>query len=105
MYLYREPDIISEIKREITIGHMKRMPEGRIVKEVFKNIPEGKRSLGKPSKRWLDDIANDLKKMDVRCRRRTARDGDAWKWILKETRVQHKKRAGGEAVTAGVNKY
>jgi len=33
---------------------------------MFKNIPEGKRSLGKPRKRWLDEDVNDLNKMGVR---------------------------------------
>jgi hypothetical protein len=33
---------------------------------VFKNIPEGKRSVGKPRKRWLDEYENDLNKMCVR---------------------------------------
>ena len=31
------------------------------MKMVFKNIPEEKRSFGKPRKRWLDDV-NYLKK-------------------------------------------
>jgi len=34
--------------------------------QCFKNIPEGRRSVVKPSKRWLDDVENDLKKMAVR---------------------------------------
>jgi len=54
-------------------------------KKVFKNIAEGKRSVGKPRKRRLDDIENDLKEMDVRGWRKVARDRDAWKLILKET--------------------
>jgi hypothetical protein len=41
------------------------MPEDRTVREVFKNIPEGKRSIGKPRKRLLDNVENYLKKMDV----------------------------------------
>jgi hypothetical protein len=36
------------------------------VKKVFKDILEGKGSFGKPRKRWLDDVENDLKKMGVR---------------------------------------
>jgi hypothetical protein len=35
------------------------------VKKVFKNIPEGKGSIGKQRKRWLDNVENDLKKMSV----------------------------------------
>jgi hypothetical protein len=34
--------------------------------KVLKYVPEGKMSFGKPRKRWLDDVENDLKKMDVK---------------------------------------
>lgn len=68
MDLYREQDIITEIRKEILrwLGHVERKPEERTVKKVFKNIPEGKWSVGKPRKRWLDDVENDLKKMGVK---------------------------------------
>jgi hypothetical protein len=36
------------------------------VKKVFKDISEGKTSVGEPRKRWFDDIENDMKKMGVR---------------------------------------
>ena len=45
----------------------------RTVKKVFKNSPEGKRSVGKPRKRWLEDVENDLKKMGVTYRREQSR--------------------------------
>jgi hypothetical protein len=47
--LYRETDIMSEIRkgRLRWLGHVERMPEERTVKKVFKNIPEGKKSVGK----------------------------------------------------------
>ena len=38
------------------------MPEGITVKKVFKTIPEGKTSVGKPWQIWLDDFENYLKK-------------------------------------------
>lgn len=44
------------------------------MKEVFENIPEGKRSLGKTRKRWFGDVENYLQKTGVR---------DACKLILK----------------------
>jgi hypothetical protein len=47
MDLYRETDIISASRkaRSQWLGHVERMPEERTVKEVFKNIPEGKGQL------------------------------------------------------------
>ena len=41
------------------------MPEEKTVKNVFKNIPERKRSVGKPKKRWLDDVKIMLRKWDL----------------------------------------
>jgi hypothetical protein len=91
MDLYREPDIISEIikGRLRWLGHVEILPEERAVKKTFKNIPDGKRSVGKPRKKWVDDAENGLKKMGVRGWRKTARDRDAWKLILKEVRLLH----------------
>jgi hypothetical protein len=56
---------------------------------VFKNIPERKRSVGKPRKRWLDDIENDLKQMGVIGWREIVRDRGAWKLVQKEAKVLH----------------
>jgi hypothetical protein len=57
------------------------------VKEVFRNISEGKESVRKPRRRWMDNVANDLNKMGARGWRKIARDRDAWNLILKEARV------------------
>ena len=57
--------------------------------KVLKNIPAGRRSVGKPRKRWLDDIGNDWNKMGVKGWRKIAKDRDAWKLFLKEARVLH----------------
>ena len=54
---------------------------------MFKNTPEGNTSVGKPRKRWLDDAKNDLKKMDVTGWRKTEKNTDALKLIVKEARV------------------
>jgi hypothetical protein len=65
------------------------MSEERTVKKVFKNTLEGKSSVGKPRKRWLCDVKNDLKKMGVRGWRKIAKGRDDWKLILKEARALH----------------
>jgi hypothetical protein len=59
------------------------------VKKVFKNIADGKRSVGKPRKRWLDDVENYMQKMGVTDWRRVTRDRDECKLILKKAKVQH----------------
>jgi hypothetical protein len=42
------------------------MPEDVTVKKVFKNTPEGTRSVVTRRKRWLDDAENGQKKVGVR---------------------------------------
>ena len=49
------------------------------MKKVFRNTPEGKRSVEKPRKRCLDDVEDYLKKMGVRKWRKMAKEGDIWK--------------------------
>jgi hypothetical protein len=44
---------------------------------------------GKPRKGWLDDVENDLKKMDVRSWRKIDRNRDALKQTMKEARILH----------------
>jgi len=39
------------------------MPEDTTAKNVFKNFPEGKKTVEKPSQKWLADVQNDLKNM------------------------------------------
>jgi hypothetical protein len=61
------------------------MSEEITVKKVSENTPEGKRSFGKPRDRWLDDVENYVKKkLALRGWRKTAKDRDAWKLILKD---------------------
>jgi hypothetical protein len=61
----------------------------RVLKKVFKNTPEGKRSVGKPRMRWLHDVENSRKKMGVKGWTKIAKDRNALKLVLKEARVLH----------------
>ena len=44
-------------------GHVARMGERRGVYRVFVGKPEGKRPLGRPRRRWEDNINMDLQEM------------------------------------------
>ena len=66
--LYQEPNLVTEIKRGRLrwLGHVERMPVDRAVSKVHRLKPEGRRQRGRPRKRWLDDVEEDLRSLDVR---------------------------------------
>ena len=45
------------------MGHVARMGEGRGVYRVLVGKPEGKRPLGRPRRRWEDNIKMDLQEV------------------------------------------
>ena len=60
--LYSLPNIVRMVKsrRMRWAGHVARMGEGRGVHRVLVGKPEGKRPLGRPRRRWEDNIKMDL---------------------------------------------
>jgi len=83
--LYCSPNIVQVIKsrRMRWAGHVVHMGEGRGVYRVLVGIPEGKRPLGRPRRRWEDNIKMDLQ--EVGCGGmdwiELAQDRDRW-WAL-----------------------
>ena len=45
-------------------GHVARMGEDRDVHRVLMGKPEGKRPLGRPRRRWEDNIKTDLQEVE-----------------------------------------
>ena len=60
--LYFSPNIVRVIKSTIMrwAGHVARMGEEKGVYRVLVGEPEGKRPLGRPRRRWVDNIRMDL---------------------------------------------
>jgi hypothetical protein len=65
--LYSSPNIVRVIKsrRMRWTGHGARMEEGRGVYRVLVGRPEGKRPLGRPRRRWDDNIKMDLREIGI----------------------------------------
>ena len=59
------PNIVRVVKsrRLRWAGHVARMGEGRGVHRVLMGKPEGKRPLGRPRRRWEDNIKMDLREV------------------------------------------
>ncbi|KAJ4448560.1 hypothetical protein ANN_10578 [Periplaneta americana] len=81
--LYTSPDIIRTIKsrRLIWAGHIARMGESRNAYRVLVGRPDGKRPLGRPRRRWEDNIKMDLREVgyDGRDWINLAQDRDQWR--------------------------
>ena len=84
--LYSSPNIVRVIKsrRLRWAGHVARMGEERGVYMVLMGKPEGKRPLGRPRRRWVDNIRMDLQ--EVGCGYMDwiglARDRDRWRKLV-----------------------
>jgi hypothetical protein len=85
--LYSSPNIIRMIKsrKMIWAGHVSRMAETRNACRILVGKPEGKRPLGGPRLRWVDNIKIDLREIewdgvdwiDL------AQDRDQWRALVK----------------------
>jgi hypothetical protein len=64
--LYSSPNIICVIKsrRMRWAGHVARMGEGRDAYRVLVGIPEGRRPLGRPRRRWEDNIKLNIQEVE-----------------------------------------
>ena len=61
--MYRSPNIVRVIKsRKLRwAGHVASMEEGRSAFKIVTVKPTGKRPVGRPRRRWEDNIRMDLK--------------------------------------------
>jgi hypothetical protein len=71
--LYSLPNIVRVVKsrRMRWARHVGRMGEKRVVHRVLVGKPEGKRPLGRPKRRWEDNIKMDIQEVG----------GDRGDWI------------------------
>ena len=86
LHLYSSPNIVRVIKSKIMrwAGHVARMGEERGVYRVLVGKLEGRRPLGRPRRRWVDNIRMDLQ--EVGCGYidwiGLAQDRDRWRTLV-----------------------
>jgi hypothetical protein len=84
--LYSSPYIIRIIKskRMRWAGRVAQMGETRNAYRILVEGPEGKRSLGRPRRRWVDNIKMDLREIewDGRDWIELAQDRDHWRVLV-----------------------
>ena len=83
--LYSSPNIVRVKSRRMRwAGHVARMGEERGAYRVLVGKPEGKRPLGRPRRRWVDNIRMDLQ--EVGCGYvdwiGLAQDRDGWRKLV-----------------------
>ena len=88
--LYSLPTIVRVVKsrRMRWAGHVVRMVEGRGVYRILMGKPEGKRPLGRPRRRWEDNIKMDLQEVGGGCGdwMELTRYRDMWRALVNKVR-------------------
>ena len=81
--MYHSPNIVRVIKPRTLrwAEHVARMAEGRSAFKVLTGKPIGKRTLGRPRRRWEDNIRMDLKEIGINMMNwlDSAQDRDYWR--------------------------
>ena len=62
------------------LGHVLRMPNCRLVKQVFDAVPDGQRPVGRPRTRWIDQMDALLRRAGTNLNDAVAIAGDRLEW-------------------------
>jgi hypothetical protein len=69
------------------IGHVERMEDSRMPKRVMRENIYTRRKRGRPKVRWLDDVQEGIREMEIEGWRRKAQDRDQWRRIAQEAKA------------------
>jgi hypothetical protein len=78
------------------------MEEQRDPKKALEGKPGGRRKRGKPQKRWIDNVEDDLRKMGVKRWRVQTADRKEWREICEAAKVLQELQRHGVAAVVNV---
>jgi hypothetical protein len=80
---------IMKLKGLQRAGHVQRMEGKRIPKRILESNFIGKRLVGKPRKRWINEVETDSREiLKVRNWKRESQDRQVWRRHLKEAKAR-----------------
>jgi len=72
------------------LGHVERMAEDNNVQKIKRWKPMSKRPIGRPKRRWEDDVLEDTMSMNVRNWKNVAQNRDRWKKVVEQAGALHR---------------
>ena len=76
-----------KIRRMAWLGHLMRMDGGRMPRRILEWKPMGRRIRGRPRKRWIEDVEEDIQTMGIRGWRKLSKERTEWKKITKKAKT------------------
>jgi hypothetical protein len=82
-------DIVRFIKsrRMAWLRHVMRMDGGRIPRRILEWKSMGRRIRGRPRKRWIEDVEEDIQMMGIRGWRKLSKERAEWKKIAEKAKT------------------
>ena len=69
------------------LGHVMRMDGGRMPRRMLEWKPMGRRIRGRPRKRWIEDVEEDVHMMGIRGWRKLSKERMEWKKLAEKAKT------------------